>query len=278
MQTQIEKKSLLDTLIEVTPIFLNLFPFDCNISITDTECFLANYSKGEFRLDQQKGKKIPENSRLWKVIETGEIQKYILPKEVYGVPFKSISVPVKDETGKVIGCIALGMSLKNQERLEQAIKTLSGTSEEVVASAEELAASARELSKCMEIVDSMKKEMEEQINKTEEILNFIKNIAMNSNILGINAAIEAARAGKEGLGFNIIADEIRKMSRSSADSVKNIEKITEEIKQKMSKISNEIQKTFELAKNQAFTSEEITAAIEELNKLITDLESISKIV
>jgi len=44
MQTQIEKKSLLDTLIEVTPIFLNLFPFDCNISITDTECFLANYS------------------------------------------------------------------------------------------------------------------------------------------------------------------------------------------------------------------------------------------
>jgi len=194
------------------------------------------------------------------------------------VPFKSISVPVKDETGKVIGCIALGMSLKNQERLEQAIKTLSGTSEEVVASAEELAASAQELSKCMEIVDSMKKEMEEQINKTEEILNFIKNIAMNSNILGINAAIEAARAGKEGLGFNIIADEIRKMSRSSADSVKNIEKITEEIKQKMSKISNEIQKTFELAKNQAFTSEEITAAIEELNKLITDLESISKIV
>jgi methyl-accepting chemotaxis protein len=201
-----------------------------------------------------------------------------LPKEVYGVPFKSISVPIKDETGKVIGCIALGMSLKNQERLEQAVRTLSATSEEVMAFAEELASSAEELARRMGAVEKMKREMEEQINRTEEILTFIKNIAMNSNILGINAAIEAARAGKEGKGFSIIANEVRKMAENSAASVKKIEMIAEEIKQKMSSISEEIGKTFELSKNQASTSSEISNAIQELNKLVTDLENIAKIV
>lgn len=275
---EIEKKSILETLIEVMPIFIQLIPLDCNISITDTEYFLANFTTGEFNLDQQKGKKIPENSGIRRVITTGEVQKYVLPKEVYGVPFKSISVPIKDEKGKTIGCIALGMSLKNQERLEQAINTLSATSEEVVASAEELASSAQELSRCMEIVDAMKKEMEEQIHETEEILYFIKNVATKSNILGINAAIEAARAGKNGQGFNILAEEIRKMAKSSADSVKKIEAITEGIKQKMFRISAEIQKTFDLSKNQALTSNDISGAIQELNSLIIDLESISKII
>ena len=189
-----------------------------------------------------------------------------------------MAIPIKDENGQIIGCLAIAMSLKNQEKLEQATQSLSVTSEEIVASTQELAVSAQELANGMDLVDSLREEMEKHVQRTEKLLVFIKNIAQNSNILGINAAIEAARAGEKGQGFGIIATEIRKMAESSANSVEEIKTITEEIKQKMSQISQEMQKAFQFAQSQAAASQQIAAAIQGLNEFIIDLEGLSKII
>ncbi|NSW92247.1 MAG: hypothetical protein HPY74_16515 [Firmicutes bacterium] len=97
-------------------------------------------------------------------------------------------MPIKDEADQVIGCLALAMSLKNQGMLEQATQSLSATSEQIVASTEELAASAQELAKGMELIDTLRKEMEEQVQRTEKLLTFIKEVARNLHILGINAS------------------------------------------------------------------------------------------
>jgi methyl-accepting chemotaxis protein len=274
-----EKSTILDTLIEVAPIFQKLFPLDCNITITDRKCFLAEYSGEDLEhLHQQEGAKISETGGIMKAIESGNIQTSVIPKELYGVPFKSVAIPIKDENGQIIGCLAIAMSLKNQEKLEQATQSLSVTSEEIVASTQELAVSAQELANGMELVDSLRGEMEKHVQRTEKLLVFIKNIAQNSNILGINAAIEAARAGEKGQGFGIIATEIRKMAESSANSVEEIKTITEEIKQKMSQISQEMQKAFQFAQSQAAASQQIAAAIQGLNEFIIDLEGLSKII
>lgn len=278
-QTEVsERPAILDTLVKVAPTFQKLFPLDCSISVTDREVFLIDYPAQDLVVNQAPGTQIPENSGVKKAITSGQIQMTVLPEEVYGVPFKSVSVPVKDDIGQIVGCMALGMSLKNQERLEKATRSLVVTSQEIVASTEELAASAQELADGMELVDLLRKEMEEHVQRTEKLLSFIRNIAQNSNILGINAAIEAARAGEKSQGFNIIAIEIRKMANSSSDTVDEIKIITEELKHKMSQISKEMHKAFEFAQNQAATSEEITAAIQELSEFIVDLESVSKVI
>jgi len=278
-QTETAKKpGLLETLIEVAPIFQKLFPLECSITVTDRERFLVEYSCRELQLEHNKGKKIPENSGIKRAIISGEIQRSVLPKEVYGVPFKSVAVPIKDEADQVIGCLALAMSLKNQGMLEQATQSLSATSEQIVASTEELAASAQELAKGMELIDTLRKEMEEQVQKTEKLLTFIKDVARNSNILGINASIEAVRSSVQGHSFKVIASEIRRMAESSAASVEEIKMITEEMKQKMSQISREIQRAFQFSQSQAAASQEIADSIQGLNDFIVDIDKISKII
>lgn len=272
-----ERPEIFEMLIHTAPIFQKLFPLDCTIAVTDKEYFIADYPSKELQLNL-KGKRIPDDTGIMKSIKSGEISTAIINAEVYGVPFKSVASPIKNEKGEVIGCMSLGMSMKNQEMLNEATQSLAATSEEIVASTEELASTAQELARGMAVVDLMRKEMEEQVLKTEEILTFIRDISKNSNLLGLNAAIEAARAGEAGRSFSIVAGEIRKMADNSEKSVAQIKLIIEEIKKRTLQTSVEMQKSLQFSENLADVSQEIAIAIQGLNSYIMDLENLSKII
>lgn len=92
-----------------------------------------------------------------------------------------------------------------------------------------------------QIADSIS-ELEDSSSRIGDITNTITDIAAKTNLLALNAAIEAARAGQQGKGFTVLAEEIRKLSNGSNKAAEQIKKIIKDIQDRIQfavdKISN----------------------------------------
>ena len=257
------------------PTFKSVLSFDCMMVITDRERFLLYLPGEKMRHKSHVGEPIKPGDGLWEAVNEGKTLTKIIEKSNWGFPFKSVSSPIFNPGGELVGAIGLAISLEKQDLLYSAAQTIATSSQQAIAFCQELEGNAARLHEDLEQLRLAGKSMESNMEKSNDILRIITGIASNTNLLGFNAAIEAARAGKEGQGFAIVAQEIRKLSERSAVSVQEIKAILQKSNEQISAISKGIQQADEISSFQHQAAEEITQVIESLTGLADEIQKMA---
>lgn len=271
-------RETLEALIRVTPVLNRLFPMDVFVAVADTEIIRA-YQAGEtFDIGVKVGDRVEEGTALYVAMKERKGEELTVGKEVLGVAYKTITEPIFDENDQVIGAISIGTSLENQNRLNEVIEQFSSSFQEVNSSIQEIASGSENLAKIGEDLSHTAIQTKEDVNKTDDIIQMIREIADQTKLLGLNAAIEAARAGESGRGFAVVADEIRSLSAESNNSAKEVNKILKAIAESINSISSEIQELSAVSEEQSSATEQISAAVQQLVAQLETLGGLANII
>jgi len=276
MITDISQNSTMQVFNEIIPLLNLLVDEKLMVGINNTERCLKFFTGTAGTVQSEEQSLLKKGSAAYDSIQTGKLVHKVIPKEVFGFPYKAIGYPVFDENGIVVGAIGFGVSLEKQSQMETLSTTLS-------VALEKLSTSFREVSTNIQSVVDRNIDIgrdvvasRESTEKTDEIISFISNIANQTNLLGLNAAIEAARSGEHGRGFGVVAEEIRKMSKSSKDSADLIKNTLTQIKGSIGNIERKIHDNNGIFSMQTEALEEISKSVEALNESAKTLESLAK--
>jgi methyl-accepting chemotaxis protein len=260
----------LEEAIKVAPLIKQLTVEDLAVVVCDRERFIRYIPGQKFDLGIKEGQFLTEKGAMNQAIKEGRRIVREIGKEVVGIPHISIVVPLYQEN-QIIGAIAAVQSTDKKESLMEMAEDLNKTIRVLTTYFQQLAAEAQELSATAEGLAREANEGYKNVGKTDQIIKVIDNIASQTNLIGLNAAIEAARVGKIGKGFTVVADEVRKLARTSLDSVKNIKEIISDIAHKIEHMHNSINEIMQMASTQANNICNILPSVENLNVLSTNL-------
>ncbi|ACM23241.1 methyl-accepting chemotaxis protein [Thermotoga neapolitana] len=202
---------------------------------------------------------------------------------------------------------ALEEIARASETISREVQNASASIEEVTSGSEEVAANSQNISKLIQEISENaenisnfakngQKVLEEAVRKVEdvsensrttaevvlkvtesarnieEIVRTIQSIAEQTNLLALNAAIEAARAGEAGRGFAVVADEIRKLAEES-------QRATEEISQILENIREGVERTNEMSKENVEITKDARKLVEEsyenFNQIVSRIEDLA---
>ena len=136
----------------------------------------------------------------------------------------------------------------------------------------------RQIAQAVQASSSIIEELGHQSDQITSIVNTIKEIADQTNLLALNAAIEAARAGEQGRGFAVVADEVRKLAERTSvstqeigETITKIQSGTRNAVSSMEQGVTQVERGVELANEAGSSINQIQAGAERVNEVVNDI-------
>lgn len=258
--------NILDCFVAVAPYINKLTNADFAVSVCDLEKCLI-YVPSEMQ-DHKIKKNDPhiKNSVSYESITTGKKVVRRVGSEVFGFPYIAIAIPIEDETGKTIGSVSFTEAVDRQDLLLALADNLHDTMQQMLSITEIISDNSIKLKEVGEGLSVITNESINRVGDTEDILGFIKSISNKTNMLGLNAFIEAARIGNDGMGFRVVAEEIRNLANATNEYAKSADEIIEELRVSTNKTNENLKELLNISSHQIEINNYISGLVKEINE------------
>ncbi|AET67079.1 methyl-accepting chemotaxis protein [Desulfosporosinus orientis DSM 765] len=272
------EEKYLKKFIEILPALNEVMQEDINVVVIDArKMTVMAYAPGKLDRKVKVGDPIEKTENHDFVIRNKKQMLSKIPAKYFGVPAKGLLTPVLDENGEVCAIVNVTQSIERETKIEESTSVLFSSMNQLNAGIEEVASSSQHLSTFIKEIDEFGSQTEEKINDIDNIILDIKNISKHSNLLALNASIEAARAGDAGRGFSVVAKEMGKLSNLSKESAERVAGSLSEIKSSIEFIGEKIKIVSLSSENQAAAAEEMAASTDEIVSISKQLTEFAKV-
>ena len=276
MVNKVTSKELMNALIVITPFIAEIMQTDMGFAITDNEKFIVQTDGQTVKLNISPGDPVNPKSAMAEAMRTKKPAVKNMDASLYGIPVRIYGYPLLDENNHVMGSVGIAKNIETWTGLNQSAEELSESSKEVENIINQFLEVASQLNNDSVLLQNKADDINQKFQETNQILESIKSISSQTRLIGLNAAIEAARIGDVGKGFGVVANEIRKLSGNSNDASIEIEKTLKELQTDLENITKEVTSINNTVINQLEKAKEINLQVErfgEISKVLLQLSN-----
>lgn len=266
---------ILQSLIEAAPHINKMRKNGYMVGITDREKSLIFIANDVIDIKMTPNQILPPDDPMRIVMKTGKPIEVKVEKDLYGIAFKAYYCAVLDENNNIIGGFALGRELEVEEKVIEISTVISKSTSQISEAVSYIAKGSQTQEDISQKMVDTVMNASMKYSETDGIINFIKSISKQTNLLSLNAQIEASRVGVAGRGFAVVANEMKNLGSSSGQAVVNIGNVISEIKKFNDVISYLVNDNSSIAIEQAGAMQQILASMEELNSGIENLKELA---
>jgi uncharacterized phage infection (PIP) family protein YhgE len=271
MAQELSGAELLELFMKLAPYLNDALPQDIGISITKDGRYAMYLPGKKFNLNTPVGAEVLAGATK-QVLETGNRIVRVIPKEksALGQAYVACAMPIK-ENGQTIGCVTTTQSVSAMDKVSSAAADLAAASGNLATGVSSVANQSKGVAQSCTRLQALGDQLTGVAKSTDEIVTFIRGVSGQTNLLGLNAAIEAARVGDAGRGFGVVADEVRKLAVASSESVNRITASLSEMHETIKSLAQEIKSIEGSVGSQDNSMKELAAAVQSLNAMASQL-------
>lgn len=263
----------LQHIIDNLEFIRQLYDNDPILSVIDADGILQGYSLPPGIPPQAEVGSVfnDPSGALTEVLRKGVIKHNYLPKDVLGFAVEGNLVPIKDGN-QVIGCIICSYSVEDKANMKDITSQFQDSVNHINDSIQEVFDGIERLFHMLTEMNDITSAVETDVNGAADVVNKISSNASHSNILALNASIEAARSGEAGRGFAVVATEMGKLAKDSGNSAGEIKTTLEVIINHLQLIISSIKDANDVAKDHLDNITGIKKTLDETIVLADKLE------
>ncbi|KUO71549.1 MAG: hypothetical protein APF81_11280 [Desulfosporosinus sp. BRH_c37] len=263
----------LETYLSIAGELADLYYEDVLVSVTDTEKTLAYYPSKTMDFNIKVGDKLRKGTVTGEAIRSCSRMQRRVNKELYGIPYVAIANPIV-EKGVVVGCVTVCISVDRFDSLVNAGEEILAAVQQMAAAGDNLTQASSQLVLTIHDMVQETNQVHSDVKHTNMVAERIRTLSKQSNILGLNASIEAARAGQLGRGFAVVASEVSKLADNTKLLTLEIESDIAKVEVAMDTLVGAVERLSEVAQAQSVGTNEISCALQQITRMAEKLVEI----